>query len=82
MDFVFKRSNRKNKKYAVQVDGQNKWIHFGHTSYEQYKDSTPLKLYSHLNHSDEERRANYKRRHDATRHKKYSASWFADRFLW
>ena len=40
----FKKSNRKNKKYMVYYNG--KWIHFGSIINQQYRDSTPLKLYS------------------------------------
>ena len=41
----FKQSTRKNKKYMVKYNG--KWIHFGDTRYEHYRDKTPLKLYSY-----------------------------------
>ena len=37
----------------------DKWIHFGDSRYEQFRDSTPLKLYSYLDHKDKERRRNY-----------------------
>ena len=56
-----KQSTRKNKKYMIMID--NKWIHFGDNRYEHYKDRTPLKLYSHLNHNDKKRRMNYFKRH-------------------
>ena len=39
-----KQSTRKNKKYMVKVN--DKWIHFGDVRYAQFRDSTPLKLYS------------------------------------
>ena len=38
-------------------------IHFGAKGYEQYKDSTPLKLYSSKNHGTKKRRDNYFSRH-------------------
>ena len=82
----FERSRTKNKKYdAIIEDRETKRtqrVPFGQIGYEQYKDSTGLKLYSRLDHGDEERRKNYKARHEKTRHKKFSASWFADNFLW
>jgi len=53
----FKPSTRKNKKYMVKYKGQ--WIHFGDTRYEHYRDKTPLKLYSYLDHDDLIRRLNY-----------------------
>ena len=80
MNFEFKKSTHKHKKYMAKVEDE--WVHFGDTRYEHYKDSTPLKIYSHLDHGDEKRRALYKARHNATRHKKYSPSWFSDVFLW
>ncbi len=80
MNFEFRKSTRKNKKYMAKVG--NKWVHFGQLGYEHYYDSTPLQLYSDWNHLDPKRRKNFKARHEATRHKKYSPSWFCDRFLW
>lgn len=56
-----------NKKYKVVIffkDGRKKTIQFGDKRYEQYKDSTPLKLYTRLNHGDKERRRLYKCRHE------------------
>ena len=41
-------STRKNKKYMVKYN--DKWIHFGDKRHEHYRDSTPLKLYSYLDH--------------------------------
>ena len=44
---VFKKSNKKFKKYkAILPNGEE--VHFGDTRYQQYKDRTPLKLYSNL----------------------------------
>ena len=79
-DLRFYKSERKNKKYAVVVN--DKVIHFGDTRYQQYQDKTPLKLYSYLNHYDEKRRLNYKKRHGKTRFNKYTPSWFSDNYLW
>jgi hypothetical protein len=82
----FERSKNPKKKYdAILEDVKTKRtqrVPFGQIGYEQYKDSTGLKLYSRLDHGDEERRKNYKARHEKTRHKKFSASWFSDNFLW
>jgi len=39
MEYEFKKSTRKNKKYMVYYNG--KWIHFGDTSFGQYEDKTP-----------------------------------------
>lgn len=82
---VWQRGNN-DKKYKVVIffakDGRKKTIQFGDKRYEQYKDSTPLKLYTRLNHGDKERRRLYKCRHEGNRHAKFTAGWFADKYLW
>ena len=83
-----KQSTRKNKKYMVKVN--NKWIHFGDTRYQQYKDRTPLKLYSSLDHKDIERRANYLKRAKGIKNKhddlsyldKNSPNYYSVKYLW
>ena len=53
----FEKSKAKGKKYAaILPDGKR--VNFGALGYEHYKDRTPLKLYSHLDHNDPERRKN------------------------
>lgn len=62
----FRRSPRKHKKYEADVIIDNKIyrkVHFGDTRYQHYHDSTPLRLYSHLDHNDLVRRQNYLARH-------------------
>lgn len=74
-----------NKKYKVELyeyGEKIKTIQFGDKRYEQFEDRTPLNLYSHLNHHDKERRKRYKIRHENDRHHKYTAGWFADKYLW
>lgn len=71
-----------NAKYIadVSIDGRvYKGVKFGHKSYEQYKDSTPLKLYSSMDHGDENRRRLFH-----IRHKKNNgpAGLLSKRFLW
>jgi hypothetical protein len=82
----FERSRTKGKKYDAiiedKVTKRQQRVPFGDVNYQHYKDSTGLKLYSRLDHNDPKRRANYKARHEKTRHKKFSASWYADTFLW
>ena len=63
----FKKSTNYNKKYMVKTPS-GRWIHFGALTpngkgYFHYRDTTPLKLYTHLNHNDPERRRRYKERH-------------------
>lgn len=75
---------RKNKKYSVLIFKDNKWRHllsFGDSRYQHYKDTTPLKLWSHLDHNDEERRKNYYARHGYTDNM-MTAKWFSNTYLW
>ena len=89
---IFK-STSKNKKYSVYVKGDNaktKLIHFGDTRYQQYKDTTPLKLYSDLNHNDTIRRNRYLQRAKGIKDKqgnltwkdKNSANYYSVKYLW
>lgn len=81
------------KKYRVVLYRSNKdykenkkWktVTFGDSRYEQYKDSTPLKLYADQNHLDKKRRDNYRARHGARGYQevKYSPAWFSWNYLW
>ena len=84
----FKKSTRPGKKYMVVVNG--KTIHFGDSSSEQYKDTTGLGLYTHLNHNDEKRRASYLARAKGIRNKageltwkdKNTSNYFSVKYLW
>ena len=84
----FERSKNPKKKYDAVIEEvktkKTQRVSFGSRQplYQQYKDSTGLKLYSRLDHGDEERRKNYLARHEKTRHKKWSSSWFSWQFLW
>jgi len=85
----FKKSTRKGKKYMVKTPS-GKWVHFGSSSMQQYKDSTPLKLYSNLDHGDKKRRTSYLARAKGIKNKqgnltwkdKESANYYSIRFLW
>ena len=83
----FYKSPRKGKKYRVALThkktGKVKLIDFGSTSYKHFRDSTPVKLYSHLDHGDKERRRLYKARHKGFIKKGYySPGFFSMRYLW
>lgn len=79
-EFQIYKSDRKHKKYvAVLNDGRK--IHFGDSRYQQYKDTTALGIYSHLDHGDDRRRSLYYSRHGRVA-KKYTPKWFSHRFLW
>ena len=78
-------SGKKHKKYVAHVKdkyGLIKAVHFGDSRYEHYEDKTRIKIYKYLNHYDDVRRKAYKARHEATRHRKWSPSWFSDKYLW
>ena len=88
-----KKSTRRTKKYMIKYN--DKLIHFGAikkdgTGYEQYKDTTGLGLYSHLDHNDAKRRLNYRKRHSKILLKngepaykdKNQPAYYSWRFLW
>lgn len=61
-----RKSTWRNKKYMVDVTYNNifyKNQHFGDIRYGQYRDSTGIKLYSHLDNNDPERKRFYHARH-------------------
>lgn len=78
--FVIMKSTRKYKKYMAVFEDKTK-IHFGDNRYEQFKDSTNLQLFAHLNHLDSKRKKNYYSRHGKEA-KLYSAKWFSHKYLW
>ena len=84
----FERSKNKDKKYDAvlrnNTTGRIKKISFGASGYQQYRDSTGLKLYSSQDHLDEDRKKKYLARHagEGNPSRKYSAGWFATNFLW
>lgn len=82
----FQKSSTKNKKYDALLENKDskkiKKVPFGDIRYQQFRDSTPLKLYSHLDHNDLNRRHLYLARHASTKDDKFSSSWFSANFLW
>ncbi|KAL7692909.1 putative intramolecular chaperone auto-processing domain-containing protein [Plasmopara halstedii] len=56
-------------------------VDFGARGYAQYRDQTPLKAFSHLDHNDEERRHRYYLRHKVD-YPEPSADFYAKKFLW
>ena len=81
------------KKYIAHLpDGRT--VKFGQIGYEHYKDSVPKrlggKMWSHEDHLDKKRKANYISRHSNIINKsgkksinvKYSPAWFSYHFLW
>ncbi len=62
------------KKYSVVVKNKKthkeRTLNFGDRRYQQYKDRTPIKLYSKRNHGDKQRQANYYNRHSGVKNRK------------
>lgn len=58
--FYIIKSKRKNKKYDVYDAKGNYFLSFGDKRYEHYQDK--IGDYSHLDHMDKKRRANYRKR--------------------
>lgn len=82
----FERSRVSGKKYDAIIEDKitkkRQRVPFGSSIHDQYRDSTGLKLYSRVDHNDEKRRQSYLARHEKTRHKKFSPSWYSSVFLW
>tara|TARA_R100000951_G_C2580746_1_gene161828 strand:+ start:520 stop:807 length:288 start_codon:yes stop_codon:yes gene_type:complete len=79
------KSRVKNKKYSVYVKADNKKgykkISYGDVRYQQFRDSTKLKLYKNLDHNDPKRKKNYFQRHGRTTDKNTALYW-ANKTLW
>jgi len=91
--YKIEKSTSKNKKYSVYVKNKNgkpKKIHFGQKNYQHFEDTTPLKLYTSLNHYDVKRRESYLKRAKGIKNKdgkltwkdKNSANYYAIKYLW
>ena len=84
----FVRSKDPKKKYDAILKNKKtarlSRISFGARGYEQYEDSTGLKLYSAFNHLDDNRKRLYRKRHagEGDNKRKYSAGWFSWHYLW
>jgi len=78
--YEIRQSTRKGKKYDVYKDGDY-LLSFGASAYAQYKDSTGIGAYSHLDHLDLDRKRRYYARHGRTTDKN-SPKWWSNNFLW
>jgi hypothetical protein len=81
-DIKFSKSPRKSKKYQVEFtwNGKKYKRHFGAVGYSQYKDITPLKLYSAKDNLSEQRRKAYYKRHGKSDDPLTARYWA--RYLW
>ena len=84
-NIIFSKSDKPEKKYkATFIDPETKrekTVYFGQLGFQHFKDRTPLKLYSSFDHNDPKRRELYYKRHPVD-YPKYSADWFAKKYLW
>lgn len=84
----FRKSANRKKKYDAILQNIDtykiKYVPFGADPkiYQHYRDNTPNKVYSRLNHNDKNRRRLYRIRHYKTHNKIFSPSWFSWHFLW
>lgn len=78
--YIVKPSSSPNKKYDVFKDNK-KILSFGARDYQHYYDK--LGHYSNLNHHNEQRRDNYRKRHQHTNiNNVNSPAYWALRILW
>ena len=75
------------KKYKVKLYQDGKYwksVTFGDSRYQQYRDQSPLGLYSDQDHLDEKRRDNYRSRHGAQGYQEntFTPAWFSWNYLW
>jgi hypothetical protein len=85
VSYKFRVSNRKDKKYDALLD-DGRIVSFGAIKrdgepYDQFKDSTPLRVYHDFDHNDPKRRERYYKRHKIN-YPMYSADWFSKKYLW
>ena len=95
----FEKSKTKGKKYTAYIQDLEtrkiRKLNFGAIGYQQYKDKTPLHLYTAKNHNDRRRMQNYFNRHSGTRNRKkaiekeitkshgyYNAKILSHKYLW
>tara|TARA_R110000822_G_scaffold130205_3_gene266697 strand:- start:592 stop:882 length:291 start_codon:yes stop_codon:yes gene_type:complete len=78
---VWSKGKKGKKIKTVQFGAKKKSKEGVVTPYSQFKDKTPLKLYSKYDHGDKERRTRYLKRHPVD-YEKFSADWFSKKYLW
>ena len=92
---IIKKSTRKNKKYMIYNPKTMKYVHFGERGANHFKDVSPIRMYTNLNHNDPKRRRNYLLRHHGVSSKKeallkeqklkgtvYTPKYLSTLFLW
>lgn len=76
------RKGKGNAKYEADIIWNGELmenVQFGNRFYEQYKDRTPLKLYSKLDHGDKERLRLFHARH---RNNNGPSAMLSKKYLW
>lgn len=82
--YYIMRSRIPNKKYSIFKKVNNEYeylLSFGDKRYNQFRDSTPERLYRQLDNKDPERRRLYYLRHGTTKDKT-SAKYWSNKYLW
>lgn len=84
-DVIFRKSKKKDKKYDV-ILPDNTIVSFGSIEHKHYFDNTPLKLYKHLNHNDNKRRALFRKRfmklYENNKNNRKSSIYWSWKYLW
>lgn len=70
-----------NAKRKDKIQLNYKKVSFGSSLHEQYRDDTPNKEFSHLNHLDKDRRKRYYQRF-GNNPRVFSPMYFSHHFLW
>lgn len=69
----FEKAKNPDKKYTAYIKNKQtkkiRKLNFGARDYPQYKDRTPLGLYTNKNHGDKKRMARYFSRHSGTKYR-------------
>lgn len=85
IEYEFRKSMNKKKKYDVILD-DGSIVSFGDINSQHYHDRTPLKLYSHLDHNDVDKRKNFKQRFSKlikkTENDVKSPMYWSNNYLW
>lgn len=78
-------SERASSKYQAVLKNRNTGqlflVHFGNVTTNHFRDTTDLRLYSHLDHNDQARRLAYHQRY-GKKAKRFSPLWFSLKYLW
>lgn len=82
----FRVSYTKNKKYDAILQHKDtkefKFVPYGDSSRQHFRDKTGLGYYTFLNHNDDKRRLAFRKRFAKDAQYKFSSAYFAYHYLW